>query len=114
MNILKYTYPKVSPIQLGFSTFDAPEVLIEEAKKRGFYDGKTKANELFNKWFFSGLETGEIKQREDGDKDEINNALLFARALMGSFTPKQENKEAVCALIFSETLLWNGDKLDLI
>ena len=111
MDILYYMYPKVGGLELSFSTFDTPKVLVEEAIKRGFYGGNTKANDLFSKWFFSGLETGEIAPREDGDKVKINKALLFARALMGSFTPSQENKEAVCALIFSETLLWKGEKL---
>lgn len=111
MDILNYTYPKVGAPELAFPTFDTPEALVEEAKKRGFYNGNSKANDLFSKWFFSGLESGEIVPREDGDKVKTNKALLFAKALMGSFKPKHEDKEAVCALIFSETLLWKGEKL---
>ena len=72
MNILKYTYPKVSGANLAFSTFDAPKFLIEEATKRGFYNGNSKSNDLFSRWFFSGLKAGEVKVREDLDKDVVN------------------------------------------
>ena len=112
MNILKYTYPKVSGANLAFPIFDAPEPLLKEAKNRGFYYGNTKSNDLFSRWFFSGLKAGEVKVREELDKKEVDNALLFAMSLMGSFKPKHEEKEAVCALIFSETLLWNGENLN--
>ena len=33
------------------------------------------------------------------------NAFLYARSLMGSFVPKHEHKELVCAMIFEECLI---------
>lgn len=98
-----YTFPKVTQLDLVFSTEDAPKKLVELAKERGYYNGDTKGNKLFNEWFFRGLAT--TPQFKKGvDKEKAQKAMDFAVVLKASFQPKHEEKEAVCAMIFDECL----------
>jgi hypothetical protein len=99
MNLKDYQFPEVKDVDLAFPTFDAPPALVKEATERGFYNGSTPYNELFNTLFYSG---GPIKLKEDVETDFANRALRYCKVLMGSFQPKHEEKEAVCALILSE------------
>jgi len=98
MDLSTYKFPEVSKIDLAFSTFNTPKELVEEAEKRTLTKGRKKFNELF----FSG---GEIQLKEDVKGTWKENAFMYARALMSSFAPKHENKEAVCAMIFEECLV---------
>lgn len=104
MNILDYNYPNVQKVNLVFSTFDTPDVLLKEAKERGFYNAETPANNFFNQWFFSGIKEFP-RFKENIDEEKSGKAMLWARAYMGSFAPKHEDKEAVCAMIFNECLI---------
>ena len=68
--------------------------------------GRDKFSELF----FKGGKL-DIKDNVEGTWRE--KAVLFARALMGSFTPSHEDKEAVCALIFEECLNLKANSQEL-
>lgn len=62
---------------------------------------KTPWNDLFSKWFFEGLESDEIFIPKEGiDK---MSALRHINAIMRSFQPKHEHKEAAVAYLLS---LW--------
>ena len=76
--------------------------LLAEAKERDFYNGHTAHNDLFNELFFSG---GKIEFQKDLDEDFKTRAWTFCRGFMGSWDPKHEHKEAVCALLMSELLV---------
>jgi hypothetical protein len=80
--------------------------LLAEAKERGFYNGHTPYNKLFSTLFYSG---GKVKFKENVDKDFIKKAWGYCRFFMGSWSPKHEEKEAICALLMSETLEPNLD-----
>lgn len=97
MDLSTYKFPDVTKIDLAFPTFNAPRELLEEADKRDLKKGREKFNQLF----YYG---GEIKLKPYVKGTWKENAYLFARALMASFEPKHEHKEAVCALIFEECL----------
>lgn len=101
MNLKDYAFPKVTDLDIAFSTFEAPEVLVKEAKERGFADVSNEYNKLFSTLFYSG---GKIEFKKGVDEELKKKAWPFCRALMGSFAPKHEDKEAVCALIMSELL----------
>ena len=93
MNILKFDFSKVS---IGMPTnLD----LLKEAKKRGFYNGRTPYNKMFNDLFFGG---GKVGFKDGVDEEFIKNVIPYLKAFMGSFSPKHEEKEAICALILSE------------
>ena len=79
----------------------AAELLIE-AKERNFYDGHTAHNDLFSELFFSG---GKVEFQKNLDEDFKAKAWPWCRAFMGSFDPKHEHKEAICAMIMSELLV---------
>src|SRR5579871_382448 len=71
-----------------------------EAIPKEFKDGNTKWNKLFHVWFFEGLEKGaEFKPKAGVDKTK---ALRHVRAVMGSFEPRHEHKEAAVAYMMSE------------
>jgi len=104
MDLKTFEFPDVTGLDMAFSTFRTIPELLEEAKKRDFYDGRTEYNDLFSKLFFSG---GKIQFKPDIDEDFKKRAWAYCRSFMGSFEPKHEEKEAICALIMSEVLLPN-------
>jgi hypothetical protein len=97
MELSTYNFPKVTKVDLAFPTFNTPKELVEEAEKRNPRKGMRKFSELF----FYG---GEIKLKDDVKGTWKENAYMYARALMGSFSPKHEHKELVVGMIFEECL----------
>ena len=102
MDLKKFKFPEVRGVDVAFSTFDTIPELLEEAKERGFDGGYTEYNDLFSKLFFEG---GKIEFKPDVDEEFKAKAWPYCRALMGSFAPKHEHKEAVCAMLMSELLV---------
>ena len=98
MDLSTYNFPEVTKVDLAFPTFNAPQELVEEAKKRNPQKGMKKFQELF----FSG---GQIQVQNDVEGTWKEKALLYARCLMGSFAPKHEHKELVVGMIFEEVLV---------
>ena len=68
-----------------------------------FKHGHTKWNDLMNDWFYCGISDLQVTPKEGIDKQK---ALLNIRAIIGSFEPKHEHKEAACAYLMS---LWFDD-----
>lgn len=98
MDLSTYKFPGVSGVDLAFPTFDITKELLDEAKRRNPVKGMKKFSELF----YSG---GEIKLKEDVKGTWKENAYLYARGLMGSWSPKHEHKELVVGMIFEECLV---------
>lgn len=73
--------------------------LLAEAQGRGFDGGNGPYNKLFNDLFFSG---GELYFKKDLPEDFKRDATRYLKSFMGSFAPKHEHKEAICAMILSE------------
>lgn len=91
--------PTLDDLQVVFSTVRTDPDLLAEAKARGFYNGRTPYNALFNALFFRG---GKPNFKPDVDPTFKAQATRYLRALMASFEPSHEEKEAVCALLLSE------------
>ena len=108
MDLTKFSFPKVSGADMVFPTFKADKTLLAEAKERGFYAGHTPYNRLFSNLFFSG---GKVKFKSNVDEDFKKTAWAYCRAFMASWEPKHEEKEAICALIMSEILEPELDKV---
>lgn len=68
-----------------------------------YKDGNTPANAFVNMWFYSGVKGLRATPREgvDGVK-----AMRHLSAIMRSFEPKHEHKEAACAFLLDE---WFSD-----
>lgn len=93
MNLKNYKFKEIT------MCMTTDPVLLEEAKKRNFYNGQTKYNALFSSLFFSG---GKLDFKKNLDMELKQNALPYLKAFMGSFEPKHEEKEAISALLLSE------------
>jgi hypothetical protein len=101
LNLRTYPYPKVTGADMAFPTFGTDPVLLGEAERRGFYNGHTPYNKLFSDLFFSG---GKVVFKKDVSEEFKNAAWSYVRAFMGSWAPKHEEKEAICAMLMSELL----------
>jgi len=101
INLLEYDYPKPTGADMVFPTYDAIPELLEEAKVRGFLHGHTPYNDLFSNLFFNG---GKVVFKEDVDPEKLKVIWVYVRSFMGSWSPKHEHKEAICAMIMSEIL----------
>lgn len=99
IDLRTYQFPKITNIDLAFSTQRADPILLAEARERGFYNGHTPYNDLFSTLFFSG---GTVYFKKDLPKEFIDVAVPYLKAFMGSFEPKYEEKEAICAMLLSE------------
>lgn len=90
--------PEVKDVDIAFSVVRTNTELLLEARTKGFYNGHTKFNDMFSNLFFSG---GVIAVKPSISAEDKTRALRYYKALAGSFEPKHEEKEAVCALILS-------------
>lgn len=108
LNLTKFQFPTVTGADIVFPTFGTIKELLEEAKSRGFYNGHSPYNKLFSNLFFSG---GKVKFKSGIDEDFKKSAWAYCRSFMGSWSPKHEEKEAICAMIMSELLESELDKV---
>jgi len=100
MKLQEFNWPEVTDVDIAFGGIGADPDLLKEAKTRGFYRTNTPYNQLFSKLFFNG---GKINIKKGLDKSFERKALRYFKALTISFEPKHEEKEAICAMILSET-----------
>lgn len=99
MDLLKYDYPRNHKGRI-----DAK--LLAEAKERGFYKGYTKYNSLFSSIFYN-KHTPTLKP--GATTDDHKKVWSYCKALMGSWNPKHEDKEAVCSMLMSVVLLTENE-----
>lgn len=93
MNLKEFKFPTYS------LCLPTDPKLLAEAKKRGFYNGNTPHNKLFQNLFFEG---GKLNFKANVDTQFKNNVVSYFRAFAASFEPKHEEKEAICAMLLSE------------
>lgn len=101
MDLTKFDFPEVTGLDMAFSTLKTDKALLEEAKKRGFYNAHTRYNDLFNKLFFGG---GNVVFKDGLDPEFRSKAWAYCKAFMTSFEPKHEEKEAIAAMLMSELI----------
>lgn len=98
-DIRSYLFPTLTGFDIAFSSVKTDPVLLAEAKARGFYCKRTPHNDMFSKLFFCG---GKVNFKKNIPEEIRQKIWAYLRALMGSFEPSHEDKEAVCALLLSE------------
>jgi hypothetical protein len=64
-----------------------------------FKDHYNKWAKIVSDWFFGGLKNAKFTPKEGIDKSD---ALRHIKAIMTSWDPKHEHKEAGCAYLLSE------------
>ena len=101
IDLLQYNYPKPTGVDMVFPTYDTIPELLEEAKLRGFYNGYNPYNDLFSKLFYNG---GKVIFKKEIDDEKRDKIWYYLRAFMGSWSPKHQDKEAICAMLMSEIL----------
>jgi len=95
------TPQEISDVEIAFPAHvlnrmpEWDEIPPEFKRHRG-----TRWNELMARWFYDGLKGHEFCAKEGVDKDA---ALRHLMAILGSYEPKHEHKEAAVAYLMS---LW--------
>lgn len=90
---------EVSDIELAFGGNVDKLMPAYDSIPQEFKRGSTKWNKVFSQWFFSGLTGARWTPKEGVDKGK---ALRHVAAIMASFSPKHEHKEAACAFLMSQ------------
>ncbi len=89
---------EVSDITLAFPA-NVSSLMPKSIPEEFYRHPGTKWNKLFSDWFFNGLSSLKLVPKEGVDEKK---ALRHIRAIMGSFEPKHEEKEAAIAYLFSQ------------
>jgi len=87
---------KISDAQLAFPA--SVKAMMPSRIPEDFKRGGTPWNKLFSDAFYRGLSSLELIPKEGIDPA---TAWRHVRAIMGSFEPKHEDKEAACAFLLS-------------
>ena len=90
-----------------FDQLPTDETLLKEAKVRGFYERNTDYNHMFSEMFFNGVS---VHYKPGIDKEYSRRVTKYIKELASSFSPKHEDKEAVCAMLLSEIAEVRSDK----
>lgn len=91
---------KVTGLDLAFGGSMKDLLPSKEEIPEEFWRGHNKWNTLVSQIFFCG---GKIKSMKPKEGIDGKDALNHIKAILGSFEPKHEHKEAGCAYLFS---LW--------
>ena len=60
LSLMAYPFPEIKRVEEVFSTLKADAALLEEAKRRGFYMGHTKANQMFWRVLNDNIQSAEV------------------------------------------------------
>lgn len=101
INLLEYSYPKPTGADMAFPTYNTIPELLKEAQERGFDQHYNPYNRLFSNLFFNG---GRVIFKEGINVEKQREIWAYVRSFMGSWAPKHEHKEAICAMLMSEIL----------
>jgi hypothetical protein len=105
MDLTTYEFPELTGADIAFSTEETRPDLLEEAKKRGFNNHNNPYCKLFSEFFFNG---GKLVFKESLSEEFKTKAWNYCQALMFSYKPKHEHKQAVCAMLMSELIDLNS------
>ncbi len=100
----KWASPQpISDMELAFPANALARMPSRQEIPAEFWLGHTKWNELASHWFFRGLKNAQFRMADGIDQDM---ALRHLGAILGSYQPKHEHKEAAVAYLMS---LWFSD-----
>lgn len=102
LSLAAYPFPETNRGNIIFAPIDTDQALLDEAKRRGFYMKDTPANRMFKDLFNKG---GKLITKNEIDPDYLRHGIPYLKALMQSYTPRHEDKEAVCAMLLDELVL---------
>jgi len=94
------TVPDMKAVDLAFGNID--HLPAKEAIPEQFWRGNTKWNNLTSQWFFKGLDKPTVDKLIPKPNVDKQKALRAIQAILASWQPKHEHKEAGVAFLFSE------------
>ena len=83
----------------NISHLPAWELIPKEFKDRNRH---TPWNDFISKWFFVGLKPEDVSTLKPKEGIDKNKALAAIKAILASWDPKHEHKEAGAAYLMSE------------
>jgi len=89
----KLEFPEVTDADIAFGNYPRDwfkKILGEKT------ENLQKMKKLFSDLFFTG---GQIPVNKKLGKDYVENGIRIFKAIAGSYSPKHEDKEEVCAVI---------------
>lgn len=99
MNLQEFQFPKVTGIDMAFSTIKTDPALLKEAHSRGFTNGNSPYERLASELFFNG---GKLNFKKNIPDEFRSDATKYLKAFMASWEPKHEEKTSISALLLSE------------
>jgi hypothetical protein len=99
LDLRRFKFPALDKADVAFPTIGSDPQLVAEAINRGYYNAHKSGNEMFSKLFFHG---GKVVFKADVSEDFKQAAWPYIQALMASFKPNHEEKEAVCGMLLDE------------
>lgn len=89
----------VSDLEIAFPASIEKLMPKYEDIPKEFKRGDTKWNKIMSTWFFSGLKKFDPKPKNGID---VKMAIRHLKAILGSYEPKHEHKEAAVAYLMSK------------
>ena len=93
--------PTINKLDLAFGSIEHLPPMSEIPKKFSMMS-HTFQNDFISKWFFTGLKESDIATLIPKPGVDKNKALEAISAILRSFEPKHEHKEAGAAFLLSE------------
>lgn len=90
-------FPEVTDVEIafGYSCKDWFYDTLKEAEKENLHNWEKRFSDLF----FCG---GSLNLNKSIPEEKLRKGIRLFKAIAGSFEPKHEHKEAVCAMILRE------------
>lgn len=95
----EYPWPELTAADAAFPSMKPDETLIRLSREKPYQKGRKAFSTLF---FKGGKLTFSESRKNLGLEPWEEKALSYALVMRGSFAPKHEDKESVCAMIFEE------------
>lgn len=93
---------EVSELEIAFGgNLDILMPRMEEIPAEFHRHAGTKWNDMFSTWFYKGISRSLLVPKDETIDQQM--AMEHLAAIMGSWQPKHEHKEAACAYLMS---LW--------
>ena len=98
MNMIEF--PELTNLDIAFpASLIEEDKFMEEARKNGFENHNNPWCRYFESLFFQG---GKLIRKKGLSDDDFKKRLRYYKHWAGSFDPKHEHKEMVCAFILSQ------------
>lgn len=101
MDIIKHSFPILSPARILYNDLKTDYKLLNEAKLRGYFESDNEYSKLAKEWILGYWNL----MHEFSRIDEVKKLMWdYCQAIAASVEIKLNEKEAICALLLSEIM----------